>query len=459
MYNGQLARITAFREIDEYEFLYNILDTIPQLVYVRDRSGKYVYANRASAEFHGLKDKEDLIDRNITDQKIAVRHAIGIMKHDKYVLDHDEINVIPLEAVYDQKGELQWFNTIKTKIHAPNGQDCVLGISTDFNRFQTVIDLATDGVFLISKDKEIAGCNREGAKSLGYLPSDLIGMTITDILVNPTLEKIKPGRPNVVFAKPLNGDPFEVDLNVQRLRDGSFILWAHRVPEKRTEKRLNRLRKTLFDGAFDDHSAPMLLVDAQTKNIVKANKSLLRSYGYKQEDIVGHNIHVLNKDDRKVVDEKISSLNRYPSVNFSTRHEHKDGTIIPVQIYARMIRYEKKNRVFSVVIPLETREKVEQLQNQLERLQRNLVSTIERELQRAADRVLYEEHEWRAIPPQFLSVAKLLGKGFTTKMITEVLPHSESTVKRYKKEIKDILGDEKEPTNEEVAIILSRMKL
>jgi len=92
--------------------LLSVFDSNPNMLFVKDRSGKYVLVNEAKADFHDL-DKEEIIGK--TDFELGVNEdsARTFLETDQQVIDNNESVFIPEDPVELQNGQTTWYQTIK----------------------------------------------------------------------------------------------------------------------------------------------------------------------------------------------------------------------------------------------------------------------------------------------------------------------------------------------------------
>ncbi len=128
---------------DQRELFRNVIDTDPNLIFVKDVNGKFQLANRAAAECYGttvenLEGKKDA-DFNPHSEQVAEYHLA-----DLHVLESMTEKFIAEEYVTDSTGNTRWLQTVKRPIYLPEAQTYgVLGISTDITqRKQYEMELA-----------------------------------------------------------------------------------------------------------------------------------------------------------------------------------------------------------------------------------------------------------------------------------------------------------------------------
>ncbi len=113
-------------------FLRHVLDTNPQLVFVKDREGRFMLANQAVASMYGTT-VEELVGRTDADFNSNPEEVEAFLRDDREVMTGGRRKFITAEPVTDAKtGEVRWFQTTKVPLASPtDGARHVLGVATD----------------------------------------------------------------------------------------------------------------------------------------------------------------------------------------------------------------------------------------------------------------------------------------------------------------------------------------
>ncbi len=112
---------------EQQEFMRQVLDTNPNLVYVRDATGAVVFGNRAMLR---LEEQETLAPLSLPVQQAKAREAAEYALVDAQVLATGQ-EVTAEERSTLPSGEERWYYTIKRPLARPDGTVQVLGVSTD----------------------------------------------------------------------------------------------------------------------------------------------------------------------------------------------------------------------------------------------------------------------------------------------------------------------------------------
>ena len=105
-----------------------IIDLIPQSVFVKDKDGKFVFVNKRFADLYGVKPTQ-LIHKTMLDTIPVKEEAEAFIKMDKDVIESGQSKTIPEHSFTDYKGEKHFFTTIKVPFVVPStNEKAVLGV-------------------------------------------------------------------------------------------------------------------------------------------------------------------------------------------------------------------------------------------------------------------------------------------------------------------------------------------
>ncbi len=173
------------------EFLQTVLDTNPNLIWVKDRADRVVLANRACADFFEttVEDMLGLTNYELPSNPADVEVCIA---QDKEVLATLQEKFIPEETFPTPRGEVRWFQTIKKPIFSSDGQvGQILGVSTDITErklaqealkeqkefLRTILDTNPNTIFVKDTEGKFVLVNQAYADIHGMSVEDLVGLT------------------------------------------------------------------------------------------------------------------------------------------------------------------------------------------------------------------------------------------------------------------------------------------
>jgi PAS domain S-box-containing protein len=179
----------ALRE--QTSFLGQVIDTNPQLVFVKDWDGRFTLANQAVAQVYGTT-VDSLVGKTDAAFNTNAEEVLDFVRADREVMSSARVKVIEEEAVTGPDGEVRWFHTVKAPLFGPDG-NCrkVLGVSTDITarrRAEGELRLATDELRALFDASPLAICSltRDGlVRSWNPAAQQLFGWTADEVIGRP----------------------------------------------------------------------------------------------------------------------------------------------------------------------------------------------------------------------------------------------------------------------------------
>lgn len=113
------------------DFLQSVLDTNPNLIFVKDRQGRYVLVNQAFANFYG-RPVADFLGKTVAEINPNQADVEQFIAQDREILITLQQKFIPEAALYTLTGERCWYQIIKKPLFSSDGQvSQILGVCTD----------------------------------------------------------------------------------------------------------------------------------------------------------------------------------------------------------------------------------------------------------------------------------------------------------------------------------------
>jgi PAS domain S-box-containing protein len=139
-YSGKAAALQA-ATTHYQQFLRQVIDTTPHLIFVKDSDGRYVLANEAVARFHGTT-VERVIGKRDGDFNLKSEEVERFLRDDREVMSSQQAAFITEEpATMAKTGETRWFQTVKVPLLSPDGTTRqVLGVATDITERKQLED-------------------------------------------------------------------------------------------------------------------------------------------------------------------------------------------------------------------------------------------------------------------------------------------------------------------------------
>jgi len=115
----------------QQEFLRQVIDLNPNLIFVKDWDGRFTLVNRALAEMYGAR-VQDLIGKRDADFNPNPEEVERYLRDDREAMTSGDPKFILEEPNTDaQTGAQRWFQVIKVPLRSADGAPQVLGVATE----------------------------------------------------------------------------------------------------------------------------------------------------------------------------------------------------------------------------------------------------------------------------------------------------------------------------------------
>ncbi|MBN2429379.1 MAG: transporter substrate-binding domain-containing protein [Deltaproteobacteria bacterium] len=194
----QVAKRTA--ELKKSEaYLRTLLRTLPDLAWLKDPQGTYLFCNTRFESFFGAK-MEDIVGKTDYDF-VGKELADFFRKHDKKAMDKKEPTINEEEITFAEDGHREILETIKTPIFFKDGELAgVLGLGRNITerklaeqviqdseaKYKILFETVSDANFLIDKNTgHILEVNSAASKIYGFSREEFLRMKNTDVSAEP----------------------------------------------------------------------------------------------------------------------------------------------------------------------------------------------------------------------------------------------------------------------------------
>ena len=294
---------------NEKELTEILIDSIPDLFWLKDTKGVYLKCNRRFEQFYGATE-EEIVGK--TDYDFADKELADFFRENDLKAQEAKIPTSNEELLTFANNVYQgWFETTKTPMFSKEGAILgVLGIARDITerkraataervsreRFYRLFEYAPDGIFISSPEGNYIEVNRAGDELLGYAREELIGMHISNVVDQEQYlnsEKGKGMEPNNLHKREWNfrrkdNSIFIGEVYSTVLPDGNLLEIVRDITQRReTEKKLhdyhNNLEKLIEERTSElekksheleeNQEALLNLVDDLNKNTIELSKA------------------------------------------------------------------------------------------------------------------------------------------------------------------------------------------
>jgi PAS domain S-box-containing protein len=366
----------------------NIVSSTTDAIAYLDENYRYIIVNNAYEDFSGA-NRDDFLGMTVAEYMGNNVFEEKIKSNLDRCLNGETVNYQEWFE-YPTKGKR--FVDV-TYFPYRDGENHILGViastrditerkqtENDLGRVRYSIENVTDSVFWIGDDGTFIDFNTTACERLGYSREELLRMHVSDLDPHFPQERWQThweemkSHGIMMFEtehRAKNGQliPMELVIHNQKYGDSRYncVLARDITERKKAEEELIE-SESLFRGMFNDHSAVMLLIDPDTGQIIKANQSAVRYYGYTLEKILQMKIQQLNMSSLEQITEQMHSALKKQINIFEFRHLLADGQVRDVEVHSTPITIQHQKLLFSIIRDITERKRAEEaLQESLTR--------------------------------------------------------------------------------------------
>ncbi|WP_276496046.1 PAS domain-containing hybrid sensor histidine kinase/response regulator [Pontibacter litorisediminis] len=308
----------AAQEVREKnEFIRQVLDASPSLIYVKDAEGKMVLANQGFANLFG-KSLEEVLGQHNDDIHHQKEEAAFYRDVDQQVMQ-EQREVRVQERFTDQAGEVQWFNTVKKPLITSDGKVNVLGVSTNVTEqrlankrlkaseelHRLLSENSKDMVSLHNLDGSYIYVSKAVEEVLGFKQDELLQKQLHEVVHPADFEYLQEQVQYEVLKLKLN-----ITLQHRFIRRDGTELWAetnirpilneHGEPVKLQSAARDITQRRKSEGALKssekkyrdliNYSPAYICTHDLDGTIQSVNPYLLNTLGYTSEEMIGHSL-------------------------------------------------------------------------------------------------------------------------------------------------------------------------
>ncbi len=322
------GRKRAEREIAEHGALVQqIMDTASVAIFLVDKSGRIVHANRRMAEMFGCT-MEELLGSEYVDHVHPSERAVGRRK--MLALLASEIDAVDLERLYwRQNGSEFWGHLAGRRFHDVQGNELgLIGVITDIDlRKQSEMALKQSEeklrrlynetpTLLHSVDRNgiVVEVNDFWLRTLGYQREEVIGRKVTDFYTDASRkyaeEVVLPAffqngvakdiayqfvRKNGELVDVLLSATAELDAAGNPVRSQAVIV---DITERKRAEDLLRRSEARYRMLYQGTPVMMHSIDPEGK-LVSVSDQWLKQLGYTRDEVLGqHSVDFLDEESR-----------------------------------------------------------------------------------------------------------------------------------------------------------------
>jgi PAS domain S-box-containing protein len=363
---GAMRDITEEREAQEKLVLEkqlsdSIINSLPAIFYLYNKEGKFYRWNKRFEEVTGYSTEEVASYSPL--QYFAEKDHALLSERIGDVFVNGEAHVEADLRTKDGRMIPYYFGG---KEISYEGETCLVGCGIDIServesqkqlqqneeKFRTLIEQASDGIFISNFRGEYIDVNSNGLKLSGYTMEELKNLTIYD-LIPPGDEDSNPIKMEELFGGNVvinerrmrckDGSIVNVEISAKLLTDGRFLGIVRDITTRKKAEEALKLSEEKYRLLFYQNPMPMWMISVPERNFLDVNSAAMDFYGYSKEEFLSMNImDIRPPEEIQPVKRAINNMPKGINRAGTWTHLKKDGTRIRVSIISHDIMYEGK---------------------------------------------------------------------------------------------------------------------
>lgn len=347
------------RIILEKELSDGIINSLPGVFYLYNKEGKFYRWNKNLELVTGYSAEEmkylTPLDLITPSERALVAEKIGNV----FISGSDFV-----ESSFTSKHGIVTHFYFTGQVIIYEGETCLLGVGIDISerlesqqrlaqseeRYRTLIEQASDGIFISNAEGRYIDVNSNGIKMSGYEKEELLLLTIYDLMDpvdvdnNPIRrEELLSG--NVVInerkLKRKDGKLIQVEISAKKLVDGRFLGMVRDITARKIAEEALRVSEEKYRLLFYQNPMPMMMISMPERKYLDVNDAAIEFYGYSKDEFLRMSVMDIRPEDDK---DKLKEMldDQRTGINYAGiwRHVKKDGSIVNVNIISHDISYE-----------------------------------------------------------------------------------------------------------------------
>lgn len=358
------SRIMIQNELGEAEAKFrNLVEQSMVGVYIM-QDAKFIYANPRLLELTGYT-MEQMLDKSILDV-VYVKDRPLLEANIMHRLQGDLKNMNHGLRCLNKNGEL-FYAEVFGSVTNYTGKPAIIGTLIDITdqvrsqqklaqseeRYRTLIEQASDAIFISDREGNYLDVNSNGEKLSGYTKEELSKLNINDLMPKEgqpeenliNLEKMEDGSVviNERVMKRKDNRLIEVEISAKLLTDGRLLGIVRDISARKRSEEALKASEQKYRLLFDQNPMPMWMIAMPGREFLNVNKAAIEFYGYSKEEFLQMTAYDIRPGSSASLLFKYESEKETGVHNAGVwDHMKKDGSIVKVTIITHRIEYEGK---------------------------------------------------------------------------------------------------------------------
>lgn len=298
--------------LDQQKVMLNeIINLLPQEIYLKDDEGKMIMANKACAD--DLQVTQEFLIGKTDFDLFAKESADCFYKLEQEIIKDGRKRYLEEEVSIDKNNVKRIKSVMKMPFYlSDKRKNGILGMNIDITetknaekqikdselRYKTLMEQASDGIYLSDDDGNIIAANQKAAEIFGYTLEEFKIQNIKKI-VAPDFEQhqtvrmpFNDDKQSLILERKFqkkDGNTFTAELSVKLLEDGKHQAILRDVTERK------KMEKILVDNErkfrlLIENSSDLIIILSKNFIIKFMSPSVGRLLGFEESNLIGSSI-------------------------------------------------------------------------------------------------------------------------------------------------------------------------
>ena len=385
------------QSIREKELSDSIINSLPGIFYLYDKNGNILRWNKNFETVTGY-----------TNEEISRMNALDFFEEKFQPLMKEKVaNVfksgednVEAQLLLKNKEAIPYYFTGLAIVY--EGQTCLMGVGFDISereraakalreseeKYRTIIEQASDGIFIAGADTFFIDVNGAGCRMLGYTKEELckIGfgslIPAKDLETNPIrMGELEDGGTVINERRVLrkDGSIIEIEISAKKLFDGCFQSIVRDITERKQAEKALFDSQELYRALVENAPEALVVFDVEEQKFVSVSNSATRLFKMTEAELLKTSPVAISPEyqadgrlSSEVAAENIRKAIEGEKPVFEWIHKDKEGNNIPCEVWLVKLPSENKVLIRGSIVDITERKKTEEKIHQSEQKYRLL---------------------------------------------------------------------------------------
>lgn len=390
-----------FRRIEtERMLMRSLMDTLPDLVWLKDIDGRYLACNRRFEEFFGAREEEL---RGHDDYRFFAREQADFFReNDRLALESGAPRSNEETLAFAASGYRALFETIKTPMRQDDGKLLgVLGVARDITRlrettealrereelYHSIVSQAADGIDLVDVETlRLLEVNEAACRMMGYSREEYLALSLTATQPDLSADELRQVTTRIYLEgsadfesrhRRKDGSLFDIHLSIRAitLNGRACLVTVWRDISREKAARLALQNEAEWHRALVQNALEGIVIFGDGHRVIEANAAFARMLGYaRPEELLGlapweWDIALSPADMEGLL------RTRAPAdISFQTRHRRRDGSTYEAEVSLQSAHINNRDVFVSIVRDITGQKRAREELEAREEIFRSIVS-------------------------------------------------------------------------------------